>query len=413
MIKHSKRYLFLFAIVIVSLLLLKKNLTTLSSPFRIEINSKVENLAIPEIKLIISKELIGKFNSIYTHYSEDFNSFKYQKFVEIIKQRNNWEDAELEFEGKRYKVKIKLHGKTPTQHVERDFYSLGIKLNNGDKIKSVSRFNLIVYWRIRHKYDTIKYLAESNDILFQKDELMKVYINDKEAKLYYFEYRTDDEFFNESNKGNYFILKKKKNNNLIYSEGNISSLNIKVKKMLSKQIKKDSLIQIVYLQYESLNNALYNNDVKKVLSHFEINYLAKIQAFRYIYSDNGHGFLSNNLLLALNLEDLKFYPVLHRDHSDKTLDDKTLSGSFNGQDLGLDSHFLSLLEKSEQLEKRTKEGVINYLSINENLESNLDSIFYFHQNLYYSSYMKTILGLEGKVSASLNVKMLKEKLNLD
>ncbi len=70
-----------------------------------------------------------------------------------MKENNKGEKAKLISQNKIYDVSIKLHEKSPTQHVEGNHYFLGLKVLNNQKINEVSRFNLIVYWRIINKSD--------------------------------------------------------------------------------------------------------------------------------------------------------------------------------------------------------------------------------------------------------------------
>ena len=128
-----------------------------------------------------------KFDKIYSKYTEDFWGEDYRIFLKYLNENNQWEKAKLTHQNETYDVLIKLHGKSPTQHVEGNHYSLGVKVLNNKKINGVSRFNLIVYWRIRYNYDVIEYLAKSMEIYQKTSDLTSVQINDRQPKLYYFE----------------------------------------------------------------------------------------------------------------------------------------------------------------------------------------------------------------------------------
>lgn len=395
-----------------SVLFISKDfLRYISSPLRTEISYKIKAKKIPELQLEIPKEVLQKFNKIYSLYSEgDFSSKRNLDFVTQLNANNQWEKAKLIYLAETYKVKIKLHGKSPTQHVERYHYSLGIKLRNGKKIKGVSRFNLIIYWRIRDKFDIIRYLAQNLGIYYQEDELISVIINNRSPKLYYFEYRIDQEYFKKVNKENLIVLKLKSDHSLIYTGGDIETWNENLNTAIKKTGRDDSLCAILYDKYSKLNEAIYGQDAEKVLSHFELDYLVRIQAFRYLYADNGHGFGLENLLVAIDTTNFKFYPFVHRDNSPCLLNLSEINDRMDGRNIGSDTPLFETLSKSNLLAQETKAYLIRILRDGSINSFEVDSIMQEHGTYYYSSRIKYLLGMADKHPASENIKLLKHLL---
>ena len=215
------------------LILLFLMLILFSKDFRIYITQslRVENLEIinllnlDEIELQIPKEVQEKFDLIYSKYDTDFSSKKYKLFVKYLNKNNAWEKAKLTHFNKAYDVLIKLHGNSPTQQTENGHYSMGVKVLDNKKINGVSRFNLIVYWRVRKTYDLIKYLSQKMEIYQTEKILIKARINDKPMKLYFFEFRTNSEYFKIIEKNELVVLKHKSDHSLIYTGGNIKLWN--------------------------------------------------------------------------------------------------------------------------------------------------------------------------------------------
>ena len=398
--KHFK-YLALLFLSFLGLLLFSKDIRIyITKPLRIENLKVVNSLNISEIKLQIPNKVQQKFDLIYSKYDNDYSSKKYKSFVKYLNKNNAWEKAKLTHLNKTYDILVKLHGKTPSQHFENDYYSLGIKMLGKDKINGVSRFNLIVYWRIKYKSEVIKFLAKKMHLNYKENILTKIKINDKRDKLYYFEFRTNKEYFKKINKNDLISLKGKNDHSLIYCVGDIETYKARLKKAIKKIEVNDSTQNIIYNEYLSLSKAIYDKDLKKILTHFDVDYLSRVQAFRYLYADNGHGFYGGNLLMAFNTSNLKFYPILHRDIS-TLFKTKEINGQFNGTDLiGNAGSLFNTLSKSKILAEKTKNYLTNLLSSRTINEDSMDSIIKQHNTYYYSSNFKQSINWEGVPSPS-------------
>lgn len=403
----------------IGLLMSKDFRIYVSSPLRTEIKSKLKKQNIPIIEIQIPEAVIEKhdkiynFYKIYLKYSDgNLQSEEYLDFVNELNSRNGWEEAKLTYLGKPYEVEIKLHGRTPVQHIERNHYSLGVKMLNGEKIKGVSRFNLIVYWRIRYVQDIITYLAQALEIYYQEDELMAVLINKRSPKLYFFEYRINDDYFKKTKKENLVVFKFRNDHSLVYTAGDIETLDENLKIAIEKSNVDESQHASLYDRYSRLNNAIYHQNLEMILSNFDLNYLARIQAFRYLYGDDGHGFGINNLLVALDTTNFKFYPIVHRDNASRLLKIDEIKGQMNGLNLASMSPLFETLAESDILASKTKTYLSEYLLKGSISSFIVDSIVYEHDTYYYSSRIKQLLGLSYKHPCSINIESIKLQLSI-
>lgn len=80
---------------------------------------------VTEIKLEISDDLQKTLDIFYSIYPNDSNKRSYLGFNNYLNAYNKWIEAKITVRDQTYRVKIKLHGKSPVGHVEGDHYSLG------------------------------------------------------------------------------------------------------------------------------------------------------------------------------------------------------------------------------------------------------------------------------------------------
>ena len=226
---------------------------------------------------------------------------------------------------------------------------------------------------------------------FKETFLTKVKINNKREKLYYFEFRTNKEYFKKINKNDLITLRYKNDKSVIYCVGDIDSYEARLKKAIKKIDANDSIKSIIYGEYLSLGKAIFKKDFKTVLTHFDVDYLSRVQAFRYLYADNGHGFYGWNLLMAFNTSNQKFYPILHRDVS-TVFKTQEINGQYNGSDLiGNPGTLFNTLSKSNVLAEKTKNYLTNFLSKSNINEYSIDSVIKHHNTYYYSSKFKQFI----------------------
>ena len=384
--------------------------TKLTSSLRTERQDVISEKDLPAFKLQIPEDVIAKFDSAYSLYSEDDAGKLESPLSKHLKKHNKWSSATLDYENESYNIKVKIHGKSPSQHIEGNHYSLGIKLLDGKQINGVSRFNLIVYWRIRSNYDVAIHLAKTADLLYLEDILSVVSINDRAPKLYFFEYRLQDGYLNKLDNKNLTYLKTKCRSAAVYSTGNIDTCNAYVAKSIKMLKLTDSISEALYNTYAELNNAIIEENTDKVLSFFDLDYLARVQAFRYVLGCDGHGFMNDNLMVLLDTNTKIFYPIIYRDHDPRPLDISRLSKKFDGSNLSEYPLLFTVLSKSDLLAEKTKAYLIEMINEERLAPGTIDSIQQEHNSYYYSSSYKQSLGLQPSHPVEENIKLIKQQL---
>lgn len=410
----------IFKYTIVAFILLTFTSVILSKDFRVYIVSvlstensfKVATLDLPELTLDIPEKTQQKFDLIYSKYTRDFYGKEFEAFVDFLNENNQWEKARITFNNTPYNILIKLHGKTPIDHKEGNYYSLGVKVIDGKQIKGVTRFNLIVHQRIKSKPEIIEKFSKSMQLLSTEGILMKVNINNS-SKLYYFEYRTNAEYFSNIQKSNLIALKYKGDHSLVYTGGDLTKWDKKLKKAINKLDVVDSTKKLIYYHYSALNKAIHLQDVDSTLSYFDLEYISRIQAFRYLFAASGHGFGGNNLLVAFNPSNLKFYPFIHRDHNPYVLQIDDINDKFNGTDIALFTPLFTTLSKSDTLASLTKQYISTYISDKQLQPAEVDSILEAKSSYDYASLLRYSLNLNKKHPYSHNFETLKKVLKKD
>jgi hypothetical protein len=408
--KNRLSIFFLLALIGCSLLLLNRNIfISVTSLFRTEIQSKITNLDLEEINLILSDDLIAHFKDLYKDYRlEDNHSLNYKKFLIYYNKHNSWKNAQLIYKKKTYQIKIKSHGKSPSNHKERDFISLSVNLLNNEKIKGVERFNLIVYWRIKEfDYEYYSYIAKKIDLLVQKDELVLININNKKNyKLYYFEFRADKNYLASLNYANLIALKRGVNKSLLYFEGDIYPLQL----LLAKELKSKKYSYLsqnekdtIYYIFNSLNIDLYNKNYNIIHKYFDLDYISNFLAMKTL-SGAVDGFEMCNLICPLSLSNQKFYPMIHRACLFSKID------SLNNIEKN-DIHYrlINMLNLNDSVRIKKYQALYNLISNTDmdSLSLVLDSISSYHESLYYSSYIKRKLNLHRIPPIIENMKQIK------
>ena len=92
---------------------------------------------LPLIGLTLSGDDIAHFERIYTPLVGDNPDYQFYR------DRNRWRRAQLRYDGAVYNVRVKSHGRMPSEHwVERDgqrFISLSIDMAPGDRVAGLNR----------------------------------------------------------------------------------------------------------------------------------------------------------------------------------------------------------------------------------------------------------------------------------
>ena len=76
---------------------------------------------IPLIKLVLSRKDVAHFSELYRRWETEIRchthpGLKCSDSVGYYSENNQWKKADLFYRGKKYKIKIKAHGRAPSSH---------------------------------------------------------------------------------------------------------------------------------------------------------------------------------------------------------------------------------------------------------------------------------------------------------
>ena len=291
-----------------------------------------ERTELPLIEVKLSRNDIAHFSHLYYKYNLDDDEGEY-----YIKH-NRWRKAKLKFKGKTYKAKIKSQGRLPTAHIIGRYFSLSVKLPKGVLIKGANRFSLIIRPRIPLFMLKKLFFARKLGIITQKQEFIRVKINNWPERVFYFEYRLDNKFMESTGRTSLWRLQHPnpigshhKSLTYVSPEDFEDKVSLKDKITLKgKQISKaeltarlkNALIRMgmkteshgpVIERYLAFHEAILNKDSIELLQLFDQNYIANYAAARLIISMGKHGYYAQNFFNFYNQADGLFYPGITRD----------------------------------------------------------------------------------------------------
>lgn len=309
-------------------------------------------------------------------------------------------------------------GRTPTFHKEREFISLNIKVLKG-KIEGVSRFNLIVYWRIKRRHDVIGKLSNYLDLKSQKGKLALVNVEGLGEKLFWFEYRLKQDYLRKEIGENLISLDCVNDNSLVYTNDgtkNITLLNSQVENELDKLNLSNELQSQISKDYEKFNQAIMNQNTNIVNNYLDIEYIFRLQAFRYIYGDDSHGFNTGNLLVCYDTINRKFYPMTHRDCISRKLNTNIdlFSQMHNNLDRKMYSKLLEVSFFSDSIRRKFNIYLKKFIVNNSEKINNMVESSKHYDNFYYSTSIKTKIGHQEPVFfINENMNLLLKEFNLN
>ena len=93
----------------------------------------------PLIKLVLSRKDVAHFSEIYRRWETEVRCHAHPELKcsgsrGYYSENNQWKKANLFYRGKKYKIKIKAHGRAPTSHRAGKYISFGIKLRGNHQI---------------------------------------------------------------------------------------------------------------------------------------------------------------------------------------------------------------------------------------------------------------------------------------
>ena len=288
---------------------------------------------LPLIGLTLSGEDIAHFERIYTPLVGDNPDYQFYR------DRNRWRRAQLRYDGAVYNVRVKSHGRVPSEHwVERDgqrFISLSVRMAPGDRVAGLNKFKLIVRENLIMAQPLVMRMAREAQVLVQDHRLVRVQINDSREKLFYFSNRLDDEYTEAAGQASLRTVTYDypedggTDKALVYSDsshyrGNTYDFPGHFRRALTQLEVPRNDWEPLLQRYSAFNTAVSGVGAADPEDFFDIEYLGRYETIRYVLGLEGHGFLGGNLRVFLNTANGKFYPALGRDNSPSILD---LSGS--------------------------------------------------------------------------------------
>ena len=288
---------------------------------------------LPLIGLTLSGNDVAHFERIYDRIDVD------NRDLQFYQENNRWRRAQLRYDGRVYTVRVKSHGRNPDGHsVEHDghrFISLSIKMAPGDRIAGLNRFKLIVGENLTGTQQLVMTAAREAHVLLQDHRLVRVQINDWPEQLFHFSNLLDDEYTEAAGQASLRIVTYAYPNAggtdkaLVYSDSphyrdNTFDFSEHFRRALTQMEVPRADWEPLLRRYSEFNTAISGDGAADPTDFFDLDYLGRFEAIRYVLGLEGHGFTQGNLRVFLNTANGKFYPALNRDNIPSLLD---LSGS--------------------------------------------------------------------------------------
>ena len=285
------------------------------------------------IGLSLSGNDVAHFERIYDRLSGD------NREPRFYREHNRWRRAQLRYDGTVYTVRVKSHGRDPDGHsVERDghrFISLSIKMASGDRVAGLNRFKLIVGENLTETQQLVMTAAREAHVLLQDHRLVRVQINDWPEQLFHFSNLLDDEYTEAAGQASLRIVTydypddSVADKALVYTDSphyrdNTFDFPEHFRRAMAQLETPPDDWEPLLRRYSDFNTAIRGDSAADPAEFFDLEYLGRYEAIRYVLGLDGHGFILNNLRVFLNTANGKFYPALGRDDIPSTLD---LSGS--------------------------------------------------------------------------------------
>ena len=288
---------------------------------------------LPLIGLSLSGNDVAHFERIYGRLKGDNRSPR------IYREDNRWRRAQLRYDGRVYTVRVKSHGRDPDGHsVERDghrFISLSVKMAPGDRVAGLNRFKLIVGQNLTETQQLVMTAAREAHVLAQDHRLVRVQINDWSEQLFHFTNLLDDEYAEAAGQASLRTVTydypddAKTDKALVYTDSphyrdNTFDFPEHFRRAVTQMGVPGADWEPLLRRYSEFYTAISGDGAADPADFFDLEYLGRYEAIRYVLGLDGHGFVLGNLRVFLNTANGKFYPAVGRDDFPSTLD---LNGS--------------------------------------------------------------------------------------
>ena len=386
-----------------------------------EVPHTVNELNLPLLRLNLSRNDVAHFYDIYEKYKlmNDYGQNYYSA-------NNKWRKSSLQYSGVN-KIKIKSHGLAPTNHSAGQYISYNIKMDDNNNIWNANRFNLIIRDRIRDKRLLVYNISKELDLIYKPIIPIRVKIINWKEKLYYFQYRLENDYLESINKSSYKIFGYSEPNDIdnkssIYIDGDFNYIEYEkyFNKIFSKINYPGNYRAGVFNHYYGFNNDLFNNRFKNIQKYFDLDYISSYNAARTILGFMGHGFTTENFHVFLNLANGKFYPAFTQDNipSDLKLEDGlSIEEQINEYYVyNKRLPFFSVIDQNDYLRQEKYKKI--YQTINnkgEKLIQKNNKIIDNDHRLHYFGWLRLLLNKMGKSidvnPTSNNIKVLNEYIS--
>ncbi|MDX2470398.1 MAG: right-handed parallel beta-helix repeat-containing protein [SAR324 cluster bacterium] len=363
---------------------------------------------IPQLKLVLSRKDIAHFTELYRRYES-------KKGQSYYTQNNRWQKARLFYKGTEFKIKIKAHGKSPTDHRAGKYISFSIKLKGKTQINNVSRFSLLIHDRLSPRTPLVEDMASRFNLLRQKRDLVNLKINNWDDKLYYIEYKLNSKFMEAQ--GNSSLKLFSSDISAVQSDKSMiiasrSQMEEDFDPFFYSQLLKEALDaegftgkngEMILQRYRNLNKAIASGNTQLIKSFFDDDYITSFNAARLLLGHIGHGSVRGNLYVFFNLANGKFYPAITRDHiPDYLTSDGTLENKVNSWVLPWNTAktiklpLFHLLSQNERLRQMTYQKIFAFIQKEgDHLPQIHQKLILDQQKVYYLGWVKEFLRLVG------------------
>ncbi|MFC1626933.1 CotH kinase family protein [Patescibacteria group bacterium] len=252
------------------------------------------------------------------------------------KQAVNESQINLIYNNTNYPAKVSLHGGGANNNI---FYKTdyNIKLTDSQKINNLSSFTLfnpaIHYWIVPQLTNK---LAEQLDLHFAKQYPIKLAINSQNYGIYLLEEKINDEFLLNHNLSNAEIIKLRDTTRLAHRDNTIaldahhlSGFDLEIANIAPFDKPNPSAL----FRLNQLFKTIKNQNVDDLSQFFDLDYLARFDAYREFFGVN-HNTTGDNLAMFYSALDDKFYPIVRSegDLNKLIIQDGTTLKSFNNYD---------------------------------------------------------------------------------
>ncbi len=363
-----------------------------------EIPNVGEMASAPLLELKLSRNDIAHFDELYTRYERDEDGQEYYL------KNNSWRKAELRYTGKKYSIKIKSQGRSPTSHRKDQFISYTIKVTGGKSIEGVTRFNLIIRERVQPQRLINILMAEKFGLINQRLKLVRVKINSWDEKLYFLEDRLTSKLMETRFNSSLNFFKTEIPGSLtpdkaLIIDGNDIKTGIDEKKaqqnfdiMFDDFSIDENHRAAIFDRYMKLNRTIERSDYSNFHQFFSLDYISSFEAVRFMMGFVGHGALKGNLYAPINFSDGNFYPVIVRDHLQSYLSLKNNESIESKLEVFKNATpFLTMLSRNDIIRQKKYQKAYNFILHDNQFLKEQREIFEKHERLFFRGWITQIM----------------------